>query len=108
MDGGCFSARVGGRIVGKALWLLSKLKQAEFGRQRKYIHLQNQNGKPFLVNFFIVLSKMTYTDDPPFDNRGAEEFLGISSILLSFVLLTCLPLGLVVNVCYAISAEVTL
>jgi hypothetical protein len=23
------------------------------------------------VNFFIVLSKITYTDDPPFDNRGA-------------------------------------
>ena len=26
---------------------------------------------PILVNFFIVLSKITYTDDPPFDNRGA-------------------------------------
>jgi hypothetical protein len=45
------------------------LKQAEFGRQRRYIHPERKT--LILVNFFIVLSKITYTDDPPFDNRGA-------------------------------------
>jgi hypothetical protein len=46
------------------------LKQAEFGRQRRYTP-ESERKTLILVNFFIVLSKKTYTDDPPFDNRGA-------------------------------------
>jgi hypothetical protein len=50
------------------------LKQAEFGRQRRYIpppriRAENLDFSQFWAE--AVLSKITYTDDPPFDNRGA-------------------------------------
>lgn len=41
-----------------------------------------------------------------FHHRGAEDELGVSSRLLSLVLTSHMLWGLVVNVCYAISAEV--
>lgn len=53
------------------------MKRIEASRVRKaaeiYSPPESERKTLILVHFFIVLSKMTYTDDPPFDKRGASD-----------------------------------